>query len=384
MNSELIEIRRLIHSNPELKYEEFDTSLLVQNKLKTYGLDFESKIAGTGVVSLVDSGKPGPTVLLRADMDALPIQEENQVSYRSKNSGKMHACGHDGHTAILLGLAKEIAKDRSILPKGRILLCFQPAEEGGNGADNMIKAGILEKYAVDACYGLHLWNHIDIGQVGVVSGTMMASVDSFEIIVHGKSGHGALPQHTIDPILVASHIVTSLQSIVSRNIDPLEPAVITVGTFHSGEAFNGIPEIAKLTGTVRAYSKEVYELLPNRFESIVENTAKAFGANVQITYDRIDKPTINHAPNAELVSKVAKSLWGESCLTEKNTRTMGGEDFSAFLMKKPGCYFFLGSRNEKKGYTHPHHSSYFDFDEDALELGVAFWQALIPEALLFG
>jgi amidohydrolase len=375
---EMVRYRRAIHKNPELMYEEKETARLVAGHLKSLGYTIEEGIAETGIVCLIDSGIPGKTVLVRADMDALPILEESIHDYKSHNLGKMHACGHDGHTSILMALSSEL-KDTlsSIVPKGRVLLCFQPAEEGGAGADKMIETGILEKYNVDACFALHVWNHIDLGKLGVVNGTMMASVDEFFITVKGVSGHGALPQHTVDPILVGSHLVTALQSIVSRNVDPLEPCVVTVGSFHSGNAFNVIPESAELRGTVRTYSKSVYELFPKRLEDLVRGVAKGFGAEIDFTYKRIDKPTINDPKMADLVREAGIRVLGEGCLTEENTRTMGGEDFSAFLMQRPGCYFFVGSRNEKKGFVNPHHSSYFDFDEDAMPIGLSVLKEVI-------
>ncbi|MDZ4727238.1 MAG: amidohydrolase [Leptospira sp.] len=375
---EMIHFRRTIHKNPELMYEEKATSNFVSTHLKTLGFSYEDGIAETGIVCLVDSGLPGKTILVRADMDALPIFEESLHDYKSLNPGKMHACGHDGHTSILMALSTELKESlHSFVPKGRVLLCFQPAEEGGAGADKMIQAGILEKYNVDACFALHLWNHIDLGKIGVVNGTMMASVDEFFITVKGVSGHGALPQHTVDPIVVGSHIVTALQTIVSRNVDPLEPCVVTVGSFHSGNAFNVIPETAELRGTVRTYSKDIYHMFPERLESLVRGIAKGFGADIDFRYKRIDKPTINDPDMADIVRKAANNILGNECLTEENTRTMGGEDFSAFLMKKPGCYFFVGSRNEKKGFINPHHSSFFDFDEDALPIGLSVMKEVI-------
>lgn len=375
---EMVRYRRTFHANPELKYEERETANFAKTHLESLGFQVEDGIAETGLVALFDSGKPGKTILVRADMDALPIHEENTHSYKSKNEGKMHACGHDGHTSILLALSSDLKKDfQSFVPKGRVLLCFQPAEEGGSGADRMIASGILDRYKVDAVFALHVWNHIDLGKVGVVNGTMMASVDEFKITVNGTSGHGAMPQHTVDPIVVGSHLVTALQTLVSRNVDPLEPCVVTVGSFHAGNAFNVIPETAVLHGTVRTYSKSIYEMIPNKMKQLVEQIGLAFGAKINLEYKRIDKPTINDPEMAEIVRKAAKSVLGEDCLTEENTRTMGGEDFSAFLMEKPGCYFFIGSRNEGKGFIHPHHSSFFDFDEDSLPIGLSVMKEVI-------
>ncbi|TGL55006.1 amidohydrolase [Leptospira kemamanensis] len=375
---EMVRYRRTFHQNPELKYEERETALFAKRHLETLGFQVEDGIAETGLVALYDSGKPGKTILVRADMDALPIHEENSHVYKSRNEGKMHACGHDGHTSILLALSSDLKKDVSnFVPKGRVLLCFQPAEEGGSGADRMIASGILDRYQVDAVFALHVWNHIDLGKVGVVNGTMMASVDEFKITVQGTSGHGAMPQHTVDPILVGSHLVTALQTLVSRNVDPLEPCVVTVGSFHSGNAFNVIPETAVLHGTVRTYSKSVYEMIPLRMKQLVEQIGLGFGAKIHLEYKRIDKPTINDQAMADVVRKAAKTVLGDDCLTEENTRTMGGEDFSAFLMERPGCYFFIGSRNEEKGFIHPHHSSFFDFDEDALPIGLSVMKEVI-------
>ncbi|XDD52581.1 M20 family metallopeptidase [Leptospira sp. WS4.C2] len=380
---EMVRYRRTFHQFPELKYEERETASFVQAHLESLGFQVESGIAETGLVALFDSGIPGNTVLVRADMDALPIHEENTHEYKSKTPGKMHACGHDGHTSILMALSSELKTAFSeFVPKGRVLLCFQPAEEGGSGADRMIASGILDRYQVDSVFALHVWNHIDLGKVGVVNGTMMASVDEFKITVNGTSGHGAMPQHTVDPIVVGSYLVTTLQTLVSRNVDPLEPCVVTVGSFHSGNAFNVIPETATLHGTVRTYSKSVYEMIPKRMESLVEQVAAGFGAKIDFEYNRVDKPTINDPAMADIVRTAAKNVLGEDSLTEENTRTMGGEDFSAFLMERPGCYFFIGSRNESKGLVHPHHSSFFDFDEDALPIGLAVMKEVIKTYLL--
>jgi amidohydrolase len=368
---QLIHYRRKIHAYPELMFQEKNTSALVEEHLKNLEFTFESQIASTGIVCLIDSKKPGKTLLVRADMDALPIQEENQVEYASKNSGVMHACGHDGHTAILMGLASEIKDNFSdVIPKGRVLLVFQPAEEGGGGADKMVEAGILEKYNVDAALALHVWNHIDLGKIGVVDGPMMASVDEFHILVKGKSGHGAMPQYTIDPIVVSAHIITALQTIVSRNVDPLDSCVVTVGSLHSGDAFNVIPETAIMKGTVRTYSKTLYEKIPSQITKLVQSIASGMGAEVEINYMRTNRPTINTPFMADIVRKATIKLLGKNSLTEENVRSMGGEDFSAFLDKIPGCYFLVGSRNISKGFIQPHHNSKFDFDEEALAIGL--------------
>ncbi|MCB1178335.1 MAG: amidohydrolase [Leptospiraceae bacterium] len=375
---ELISYRRRFHTFPELKFEEKETAKFVEDHLKSLGFSYESGIVETGIACLIDSGKPGKTLLVRADMDALPIFEENIVDYASKNSGKMHACGHDGHTSVLMGLASEL-KERlsSVVPKGRVLLVFQPAEEGGGGADKMVETGILEKYNVDATFALHVWNHVDIGKVGVVDGPMMASVDEFSIKVRGVSGHGAMPQHTVDPVVVGAHIITALQTIVSRNVDPLDSCVVTVGSLHAGDAFNVIPEIAEMKGTVRTYSKTLYDEIPGRIEKLVKSISEGFGARIEFEYERVNKPTINNPKMADIIRKAARNILGENSVTEEEAKTMGGEDFSAFLERVPGCYFFIGSRNKEKGFVNPHHSSKFDFDEDALVNGLAVMKEAI-------
>jgi amidohydrolase len=369
--------RREIHENPELMFKEYQTSGLVAKHLDSLKLTYESKIAETGIVALIDSNKPGKTILIRADMDALPIDEENEVPYKSKKKGVMHACGHDAHTAILMSLASELKKDPSILPNGRLLLVFQPAEEGGGGGDRMVESGLLDKYNVEAVFALHVWNHIDLGKVGVVDGTMMASVDEFEIVVQGKSGHGAMPQYTIDPIYISAQLISSLQSIVSRSIDPFDPVVVTVGSIHGGDAFNAIPETCTMKGTIRTFSKKVYDDIPNIFRRIVKGTIESFGGSCKIRYDRVNKPTINDPKMADVVRIASKNILGENCITEVGARTMGGEDFSAFLNQRPGCYFFIGSRNEKKGFVQSHHNSKFDFDEDAMPIGLEILKEII-------
>lgn len=374
---QLIETRRIIHSSPEPKFEEVKTASLIKEHLSSLGFTYEDKIASTGIVCLIDSGKQGNTLLIRADMDALPIIEENNVQYSSQSKGYMHACGHDAHVAVLLGLASELKEDSSLLSKGRILLVFQPAEEGGNGADRMIETGILQKYKVDAAIAMHVWNHIDVGKIGLVNGTMMASVDTFSIKVIGVSGHGAMPQYTVDPIVVSAHIITALQTIVSRNVDPLDPCVVTIGNIHGGNAFNVIPDKVEMNGTIRTYSKDLFDKIPDLFRRIVQNITESFGAKVEIEYKRVNKPTINDPTMTELVKKAVLNVLGQNSITEENARSMGGEDFSAFLMEVPGCYFLVGSRNESKGFVHPHHSSKFDIDEDSLKIGLSILKEAI-------
>jgi amidohydrolase len=381
LQNKLIQIRRDLHRNPELKYSETRTASIAAEHLRSLGLKVQTGIGRTGVVGLLETGRSGKTVLVRADMDALPVQEENEVDYGSQQPGKMHACGHDGHVAIAMMVAEKLAAEKESLT-GNIKFVFQPAEEGGNGALAMIDDGVLENPKVDATFGLHLWNGMDVGQIGVYPGSMMASVDEFEIIITGKGGHGAIPQQTIDAIVVGSQIVNALQTIVSRNVDPLEAAVVTIGTFNAGTAFNVISESARLTGTVRTFSRELWEEIPNLFQRIVKGVCDSMGAMVAIHYERLCMPTINDPKMAGLAHVAAAAVVGEQNVISTNAaRTMAGEDMSSFLEKVPGCFFFVGCRNASKGFIHPHHSPKFDIDEDALPIGLEIMTGIVRQYL---
>lgn len=376
---ELLVTRRLLHRHPELKFEEFATAQLVAERLRRLGLEPKEGIAGTGVVAVLRPDLKSPALVLRADMDALPVDEQNDVEYRSARPGLMHACGHDGHTATLLAVARRLLREQESL-RCPVKLVFQPGEEGGRGALKMIEEGVLSEPAVEGVFGFHLWNGLETGKIGVVDGALMASVDEFEVRVYGKGGHGAIPQQTIDPVLVSSHIVTALQSIVSRSIDPLDSAVVTVGCIRAGDTFNVIPETALLKGTVRTFSPEVYNTIPKIFERVVRSTAAAFGATVEIDYERQCRPTINNREAAAFVRRIATELVGSSnVVTDNRARTMAGEDMSFFLERVPGCFFFVGSRNEARGFVYPHHSPNFDFDEDALVYGAEMMRRIALE-----
>lgn len=363
---EIIATRREIHRHPELKYEEQRTSSLVIERLQGLGYEPTTGLGKTGVSAMLEGAGAGPCVLLRADMDALPLQELNEVEYASTHAGVMHACGHDGHTACLLGAAR-VLKRVGAPDAGRIKLMFQPAEEGGNGALAMIEDGVLENPKVDAAFGLHVWNHLDVGTVAIVDGPFMASVDEFTVQIRGVGGHGAMPHETRDPVLAAAHVVTALQHIVARNVAPLQSAVVTVGRIRGGEAFNIIPDVVELAGTMRSFDTEVWERLPEQFERTVAKTAEAYGCTAEIEIKRMMRPTINDPEMAALVREVASEVVGAENIV--NERTMGGEDFSEVLARVPGCYFFVGSRNEADGKVHPHHSPHFDIDEGALSIG---------------
>jgi amidohydrolase len=364
--AELVATRRDLHAHPELAYRETRTAGLVEERLRTLGYAPATRVGRTGVTAVLEGEAPGPCVLLRADMDALPIQEANEVPYRSVVPRAMHACGHDAHTAILLAVARMLRR----IPRprrGAIKLMFQPAEEGGNGALAMIEDGVLEAPKVDAAFGLHVWNHLETGKVAVVDGPFMASVDRFSVRVIGKGGHGAVPHTARDPVLAAAHVVTALQQIVARNVDPLKAAVVTVGSIHGGEAFNVIPPEVRLEGTMRSFDPDVWASLPDHLERTARRTAEAFDCRAEVAVERVQRPTVNDPAMASLVRRVAGEVLGAGNVVDG--RTMGGEDFSEVLFRVPGCYFFVGTRNEARGATHPHHSPHFDVDEDALPLG---------------
>ncbi len=369
LQPQLVEWRRRLHQKPELSFKENLTAEFVSQKLQSWGIEHQIGIAKTGIVATIDSGKPGPVLAIRADMDALPIQEENEVDYRSQHNGIMHACGHDGHTAIALGTACYLAKHKHSF-SGKVKMIFQPAEEGPGGAKPMIEAGVLQNPNVDAIVGLHLWNNLPLGTVGVRSGALMAAVETFDCTILGKGGHGGMPHQTVDAIVVAAQIVNALQSIVSRNIDPIDSAVVTVGKFHAGHIHNVIADTAKIGGTVRYFKPAYQGYFDKRIEQIIAGICQSYGANYKFDYSFYYPPTINDTKMAELVRSVAESVVETPAGIVPECQTMGGEDMSFFLQEVPGCYFFLGSANPEKNLAYPHHHPRFDFDETALGMGV--------------
>lgn len=360
---QLIATRRDVHAHPELGFEETRTATLAADRLRALGYQVTTGVGKTGVVAL----KPAPDgrcVLLRADMDALPVEEANAVPYRSKHAGKMHACGHDGHVAIGLEVARRLAAVRL---GGSVKFAFQPAEEASNGARAMIADGVLEAPNVDAAFGIHLWNDLPVGTVGIMPGAIMASVDQFEIEIHGRGGHAAAPHQTIDSVLVAAHVVTGLQSLVARRRSPLEPGVVSVTEVHAGRAFNVIPARADLRGTVRTFGGRFWEQAPQLIEETAQGIAAAFGARADVHYRRLSGPLVNDARLAVLMRDVAAELLGADNV-QHGVRTMGGEDMSFFLDKVPGCFAFVGSA-PRSGSASPHHSPTFDIDEESLVIG---------------
>jgi len=365
--------RRDIHQNPELGYNEKRTAALVAARLTDLGLTVRTGVGGTGVVGILKGGRPGKTVLLRADMDALPIHEENQTSYVSRNPGVMHACGHDAHTSILLGVVRVLTDRRHEIP-GTVAFMFQPAEEGGAGAQRMIDDGVLDDPPVDAAFGLHVDADRYVGQVAVRSGPAMASADRFTITIKGKGGHAAAPHRTVDPIVVGAHIITALQTIVGREVSPNEPAVVTVGSLAAGTAANVIPDTATIKGTVRAYNADVRQHVENRVSELTRGIAAAMRASAEIEY-RIGYPVlVNHAEQVALVKAAVGEVLGPDAVLERDP-VMGAEDFAFVLQKVPGAFMHLGVRNRSWKTPRPVHTATFDLDEGALPIGVAVLSA---------
>jgi len=373
---ELVALRRAIHQNPEQGFKEFKTAALVRSRLKAWGVDHKS-MCGTGTVATIKGSRPGPTMLIRADMDALPLQELNKVSYCSRNKGIMHACGHDGHTAMALLAAKLLQKRRTSF-RGNVKIMFQPAEEGPGGAGPMISEGLLK--GVDAAFAIHMWNDLPTGRVGVRSGPVFASSDEFRITVVGRGGHGAAPHQTIDPVAAAAQIITACQNIVSRKVDPTKSAVVTFGQIHGGTRHNIIPDTVEMTGTVRAFEEPVRKQMQREIQKVAGGIASALGAKIEFHYRVGYPPTVNEESMTDLVRDSVREAAGTAAAVEQDI-SMGAEDMSLVLQEVPGCYFFLGSMNPRKGLVHPHHSAHFDFDEEALPLGVETWLRLAQRFL---
>jgi amidohydrolase len=369
LQAQLVIWRRQLHQNPELGFKEHQTAAFITQKLTEWGIPHETGIAQTGIVALIKGGKPGKVLGIRADMDALPIQEENDVPYRSQKDGVMHACGHDGHTAIALGTAYYLWQQRDRLV-GTVKIIFQPAEEGPGGAKPMIEAGVLQNPDVDAIIGLHLWNNLPVGTIGVRSGPLMAAVECFRCTLLGKGGHGAMPHQTTDAVLVGSQVVNALQTIVARNVDPIDSAVVTVGTFHAGTALNVIADTARISGTVRYFNPNLEGFIQQRIEAVIAGVCQSHGASYDLDYWQLYPATVNDGEMAALVQSVASEVIETPLGVVPECQTMGGEDMSFFLREVPGCYFFLGAANAAKQLDYPHHHPRFDFDESVLCVGV--------------
>ena len=383
--AELKSIRRNIHAYPELSYEEQRTADVVAEKLTEWNIPILRGMGVTGVVGIIKRGNSSAAIGLRADMDALPMQEANTFEHASKNAGKMHACGHDGHTAMLLGAAHHLAKYSDF--DGTVYVIFQPAEEGGAGAKKMIEDGLFEQCPMQAVYGMHNWPGAAVGTFGVTPGPMMASSNEFEVIVHGKGSHAAQPHNSVDPIMVAVQIAQSWQTIVSRNKNPLDAGVLSITQIHAGSATNVIPDAATLIGTVRTFTVELLDLMEQRMRDIATHTAAAFGAKVEFNFKRNYPPLINHVKETAFAVEVLQDMVGAANVNAQVEPTMGAEDFAFMLQVKPGCYVFLGNgEGEHRDMGHGlgpcnlHNPSY-DFNDDLLPIGATYWVRL-AEALL--
>ncbi len=373
--------RRDFHRHPELGFQEVRTAGIVAQYLRDLGLQVTTGVAETGVVGLLEGAYPGPTVLVRFDMDALPVEEETGAEYASTNPGVMHACGHDGHVAMGLTVAQMLAERRETLA-GRVKFVFQPAEEGLGGAERMVAEGVLQDPRPDVVLGMHLWNERPLGWLGITEGPAMAAADRLLITVRGKGGHGAAPHLTIDPVVAAAHIVTALQTVVARNVSPQDTAVLSVTRVQAGEAFNVIPPQAEMEGTIRTFEPEVRDRVLERVQEVAQGVAQALGARAEVEIQRLTPPVINDPQVAARIRQVAQQLFPEAEISATE-RTMGSEDFAFFMEDIPGCYFFIGSANEAKGLVYGHHHPKFDFDEEALWRGSALMAAAVL-ALLKG
>jgi len=373
-------MRRDFHTHPELGFHEVRTAGIIAKELTALGLEVHTGVGVTGVVALLEGTKPGPVVLVRSDMDALPIHEETGAPYASQNHGVMHACGHDGNTAVLLTVAKMLNAHRSDLA-GTVKFMFQPAEEECNGAKKMIEERVLDDPKVDFALALHVWNEKPNGWIGIADGPAMAGAEVFNIKVRGKGGHGGMPHLAMDPILAAAQVVSALQGIVAHNISPLKAAVVSICTIHGGEVFNVTPPEVEMTGTIRTFELDVRDRALERFEKTVHSVAEGMGCQAEIDL-RILAPTMNNQPKiARRVREVACRLFPEADVDIADYLTMGAEDFAFVLEKVPGCYFFIGSSNPEKGLDAGHHHPMFDFDESALSSGSALMAAAIMDLL---
>jgi amidohydrolase len=372
-------MRRDLHRHPELGFQEVRTAGIVARELNALGLEVSTGIAETGVVALIEGGSPGPVALLRFDMDALPITEETGAEYASQNPGVMHACGHDGHTAIGLSVARILHDHRHELA-GTVKLVFQPAEEGVGGAERMVAEGVLQDPPPDFSLALHLWNNAPFGWIGINAGPVMAASEDFHLTITGKGGHGAIPNLAIDPVLASAHVVAALQSIVSREVSPLDAAVISVTSIHGGEAFNVIPPRVEMKGTIRTLEPAVRQRLLERFDQVVRGTAATFGCQAEVHVRSVTPAVINDPRLARHVQKVASELL-PGCEQDTGFRTMGSEDMAFMMQDIPGCYFFVGSADGERGLDAPHHHPRFDFDERALPRAVALMSAAAARLL---
>ncbi|VAW01738.1 N-acetyl-L,L-diaminopimelate deacetylase [hydrothermal vent metagenome] len=377
LHEEVTGWRREIHSNPELLYDVHETAAKVADLLKGFGVDeIVTGIGQTGVVGIINGNKTnsGKTIGLRADMDALPIIEETGKEYASKIEGKMHACGHDGHTAMLLGAAKYLSETRNF--NGRVALIFQPAEEGGAGGKAMVDDGMMDRFNINEVYGMHNMPDLPVGQFAMRPGTLLASADLLQITMKGKGGHAAKPHECVDPIVAASAAVQAIQSFASRNVDPLNSVVVSITQFHAGTAFNIIPQEAHLSGTVRCLDEEVRTLVEKRVEEIVSHVALAHGCTADVKYERMYPPTVNHVEQVNFAGEICRSIAGDANVDMNTPPVMGGEDFSFMLEARPGAFIYVGN-GDSAGLHHPA----YDFNDEAIPHGISFFAELVHKSM---
>lgn len=378
LTPQVIVWRRTLHRRPEVAFHEHETARFIRGVLADIPGLVVTRPTETSVMARLMGGAPGKTIAVRADIDALPIHEENDVPYRSEIDGAMHACGHDGHTSIALGLATLLARHRDQL-RGEVRFLFQHAEElAPGGAEEMVQQGVMD--GVDAVIGLHLWAPMPVGRIGIVSGPAMAAPDNFVCTITGEGGHAAIPHNTVDPIAVGAQVVTALQHIVARNVDPLDPAVVSVTQFHSGTAFNVIPNTATLTGTFRTFDATLRERVPALMERIIKGVCDAHGATYEFVVERGYRPVINDPAIAARLERVVERTFGADVLIPTRP-TMGGEDFSAYLQKAPGVFAFIGAGNAMEEILYPHHHPRFNVDEASLQIGLRYLTAATLELL---
>ena len=380
-HGELTAVRRDLHAHPELAFTEERTSQLVAEKLAGWGIEVHRGLAKTGVVGVIPGKRKasGRAIGLRADMDCLPMHERNSFAHKSQNEGRMHACGHDGHTTMLLGAARYLAETRNF--DGTAYVIFQPAEEGGGGGQVMVQEGLFKRFPVNEVYGLHNWPGLPPGKMAVRAGPVMAATDEVQITIRGKGGHGAMPHYAVDPVVVSAHLITALQTIASRNVSPLDSVVVSICSMATSQVgvFNVIPDHVKLVGTVRSFQPETRELAERRLREIATKTAEAFGATAEVVYARGYPATVNSAREAQFAAQVGQRLFGADNVITEHEPTMGGEDFSYMLQARPGAYVFLGQGGAEGGCML--HNPHYDFNDEVIPLGAGYLAALVEEAL---
>ena len=379
MQGEMKDWRQSLHKIPEIGLKEYETSNYIKKKLKSWNIQYKDGYATTGLVAYIkgSKGSSDKSIGLRADFDALPMPEKNQFEHKSKNEGMMHACGHDGHTTMLLGAAKYLIENNDF--DGTVYFIFQPGEEGFAGGKKMIEDGMFEDFKIDEVYALHNWPELPLGQIGLNNGPMMAAVDEFDIKVKGKGGHAAMPQQTIDPIVISSQIVLAVQTIISRYTDPVDKALISITKINGGTAYNVIDDQVTLSGTIRTFKSETRKFIEKKLYEISSGIAKANGASASVDFDLTNKypPTINSKKESEFAANVAKELFGDENVNTEVEPSMGGEDFSYLLEKKPGSYLYIG-QGDKDHKAHLHTTKY-DFNDNLLPLGTNFWVNLVKK-----